>query len=172
MLIRHAIYFESIISLLHQRIKGFEAELQSQLGGLATEVETAEQAMSGKLDAVKAKVDNIDQSVAARLDAHVEAATTRSQTIYDGKCDSAATGLEKTISESVAKIEAARTSMHDLETRSANVSRDLTQMDRSMSETLNAFRMPIVLPALGGGLVGAGVGAFVAILLWRLLAGA
>ena len=58
--------------------------------------------------------------------------------------------------------------MHDLETRSANVSRDLTQMDRSMSETLNAFRMPIVLPALGG----AGVGAFVAILLWRLLAGA
>ena len=40
-----------------------------------------------------------------------------------------------------------------------------------MSETLIAFRMPIILPALTGGVVGAGGGAFIAVLIWRLLAG-
>ena len=177
LLLKHAVYLEGVIALIMKRVQSFEAEIHSQLARLGTGVDTSVSTASGKLAAVQAKIDGLDSGLSARLDAHVDAATMRSKTLFD-KCDASSKKFSDSLDESVKKIEAvqgalrtAQESVHNVETRSANVSRDLVQMDRSMSETLNAFRMPIVIPALAGGLLGAAGGAFVAILLWQLLAG-
>ena len=177
LLIKHAVYLEGVVTLITKRVQSFEGEIHGQLARLGTEVDTHVGTASGKLATMQAKVEGLNKELAARLDAHVAAATTRSNTLFE-KCDSSSKKLGESLAESVRKIEAvqaalrtAQESVHNVETRAANVSRDLVQMDRSMSETLNAFRMPIVIPALVGGLVGAGVGAFIAVLIWRLLAG-
>jgi len=177
LLLKHAVYLEGLVALVTKRVQTFERELHAQLGRLGTEVDTAVDSAAGKLSGVQAKIDGLDKALSARLDAHVEAATTRSNTLFD-QCDASSKKLAESLDDSVRKIEGvqgalrtAQESVHNVETRAANVSRDLVQMDRSMSETLNAFRMPIVLPALAGGLVGAGGGAFIAVLIWRLLAG-
>ena len=177
LLLKHAVYLEGVITLIMKRVQSFEAEMHSQLGRLGTEVDTSVSTANGKLGGVQAKIDGLDSALSARLDAHVEAATLRSKSVFD-TCDASSKKFSDSLDESVKKIEAvqgalrtAQESVHNVETRSANVSRDLVQMDRSMAETLNAFRMPIVIPALAGGLLGAAGGAFVAILLWQLLAG-
>lgn len=165
LLLRHTVYIEGVVTLVEKRAQTFEKEVIAHLGRLGTEVGISVESATGKLSALQ-------------LIASVDGAAAKVEKLLQERCEATSTRLGESLDASVRKIEAvqsalraAEESVHTVETRAANVSRDLVQMERSMSDTLNAFRMPIILPTLVGGLVGAGGGAFIALVLWRLLAG-
>lgn len=156
------------------KLSALQAKIDAVDGSLAAKLDAHVDAASTRATALFAKCEASSE----QLIASVDGAAAKVEKLLQERCEATSTRLGESLDASVRKIEAvqsalraAEESVHTVETRAANVSRDLVQMERSMSDTLNAFRMPIILPALVGGLVGAGGGAFIALVLWRLLAG-
>lgn len=156
------------------KLSALQAKIDAVDGSLAAKLDAHVDAASTRATALFAKCEASSEQLIASADG----AAAKVEKLLQERCEATSTKLGESLDGSVRKIEAvqsalraAEESVHTVETRAANVSRDLVQMDRSMSDTLNAFRMPIILPALVGGLVGSGGGALIAIVLWRLLAG-
>ena len=169
-----SLHISTMVTALNDRIGSFDDVVQKQHGKFDKELDELVTSAQRKLGDVVTKIETLDKSVAVRLDAHVEAATTRADIVYS-KCETGVTKLTEGLDLAVAAVSNLQTSLHaaekrihDVESRSASIARDLQQMDRSFDETLKTFKLPIVLPAAVGGLVGGGVGAFLLLLIWRL----
>ena len=174
--LRASLHISNMVASLHDRIGSLDSVVQAQHAKFDKELDEQVTSAKRKLGDAVTKIETLDKSVAARLDAHVEAATTRADVVYS-KCESGVTKLTESLETAVKTVANLETSLHsaekrihDVESRSSSIARDLQQMDRSFDETLKTFKLPIVLPAAVGGLVGGGVGAFLLLLLWRLFA--
>ena len=120
-------------------------------------------------------LEDADQRLNNRIDEVVDLADKRVRAIFEQaqasarEAQQALSQISQGATSTLQTLQRVEQSVHAYEERSSHIERDMKQADRLYSGMAERFQAPVGIAAGFAGLLGAGIGSFLAVLLYMFL---